>query len=298
MDIDNPLAGWGFGLHGTKGDDTFDLRLDHGQWMQVQGGAGDDTFNLRTQPWESDARPGSTVRIDYSHSADGIEIDLRARRASDDGFGDVDTFTFNDGDFEIRGSDHSDTIRGSDGDDRFIGRGGNDVIDGRGGWDQVRFDRSGVGAVAVDLGDGSATGTWNGEAFSYTLSNIEEVRGSNSSAGDDLVGSRGDDRLRGYGGDDTLDGGGGDDRLQGGQGDDVFLFRGAHGHDRVVDFTDGEDLLVLLGLGVTSKDDVLRNAHAWEEGTGVHIDLTGFGGGRIDLHGFPRDRFDASDFLL
>ena len=302
VDVSKPLdAGWttgGLGLYGTKGDDVFNLTLDREQWMVVQGEAGNDTFNLESHRWVSDALQSATIRVDYSSSPGGIEIDLRSGRASDDGFGDVDTFTFNDGDFEIRGSNHTDTIRGSDGDDRFIGRGGNDVIDGRGGWDQVRFDRNGVGAVAVDLGEGTATGTWFGEAFSYTLTSIEYVRGSNSSAGDDLVGSNGDDRFRGYGGDDYLEGGGGDDRLEGGGGDDVFAFEGAHGHDYIDDFEDGADILLLLGLSTLSKQDILDHAHAWDEGTGVHIDLTGFGGGRIDLRGFHRDRFDASDFLL
>ena len=64
------------------------------------------------------------------------------------------------------------------------------------------------------------------------------------------------------------------------------------------DFTDGEDRINLIGLGISSKREVLDRAYAWDEGTGVHIDLTPFGGGRIDLRGFNRDDFDASDFLL
>ena len=303
VDVSKPLdAGWttgGLGIHGTKGDDVFNLTLDRRQWMQVQGGAGDDTFNLRSHQWVSEALPSSTIRIDYLNSSGGIDIDLRAGRATNDGFGDVDTFTLNDdGEFQVRGSDHSDLIRGSDGNDDFIGRGGDDVIDGRGGWDRVRFNRGGVGAVAVDLGAGTATGTWFGEEFAYRLSNIEEVRGSNSSLGDDLVGDSGDNRLRGYGGDDLLDGGGGDDGLEGGDGDDLFVFEGAHGNDNIWDFEDGADILLLLGLSTLSKQDVLDHAWAWDDGTGVHIDLTGFGGGTINLDGFHRDQFDASDFLL
>ena len=55
---------------------------------------------------------------------------------------------------------------------------------------------------------------------------------------------------------------------------------------------------MLRGLGITSKDQVLDNAYAWEEGTGVNIDLTSFGGGMIELRGFHLDDFDASDFLI
>ena len=303
VDIDNPLDGGGFGLHGSKGDDTFDLRLDHGQWMQVEGHAGNDTFNLRTRRWESDARPGSIVRIDYSFSANGIDIDLGAGRARNDGFGGVDTFTLGDGGLQIRGSDFADRIRGSDnqaGDiEDYIGRKGDDVIDGRGGEDRLRFDRECCATIlglSVNLHDGTATGVWNGELFSYTISNIERVRGTNNS--DELVGSNRDDRLEGRGGDDVINGLGGNDRLNGGDGEDVFVFGRGDGHDRIYDFADGEDVLLFEDLGITSKNDVLRNSHAWQNGTGTHIDLTSFGGGRIDLNGFHRSNFDASDFLL
>ena len=322
VDIANPLyAGWttgGLGLYGTKGDDTFNLTLDRQQWMQVGGGEGNDRFNIRTHRWESESLQSSIVRIDYQHAPGGIDLDLQARVARDDGWGDRDRFTFNDGGFEVRGSDFSDTIRGSDGDDTFIGRRGNDVIDGRGGYDQLRFDRTGVQHVVVDLLAGTATGVWGDSAFlgptawwhyasqserlvsntfSYRISNIERIRGSRT--GDDtLEGSNGEDRLEGNGGDDAITGRGGDDQLYGGSGEDAFLFGPGHGHDRIYDFVDREDVLVLIGLGITSKDQVLNNAYAWDEGTGVHIDLTGFGGGRIDLHGFHRDDLDASDFLI
>lgn len=322
VDISTPLyAGWttgGLGLYGTKGDDTFNLTLDRQQWMQVQGGEGNDTFNIRTHRWESQELQSSTVRIDYQHAPGGIDLDLQAGVARDDGWGDRDTFTFNDGDFEIRGSDFSDTIRGSDGDDRIIGRGGNDVIDGRGGYDQLRFDRTGVQYVVVDMLAGTAAGVWGGSAyldttawwhygsqserlvsntFSYRISNIERIRGSRT-GDDELLGSNGDDRLEGNGGDDFIDGRGGNDRLYGGDGDDIFRFDTGDGHDRIYDFGRGRNILMLMDLGIASKDQVLNNAWAWDEGTGVHIDLTSFGGGKIDLHGFHRDDFDESDFLI
>ena len=318
VDIANPLYAGGLGLYGTKGDDTFNLTLDRQQWMQVRGGEGNDTFNIRTHRWESESLQSSTVRIDYRHAPGGIDLDLQARVAHDDGWGDRDTFTFNDGNFEIRGSRFSDTIRGSDGDDRFIGMNGNDVIDGRGGYDQLRFDRTGVQNVVVDMLEGTATGVWGGSAFfdstawwhygsqserlvsntfSYRISNIEHIRGSRT-GDDELLGSNGADRLEGNGGEDLIYGRGGDDRLYGGDGDDIFLFGRGDGHDRIYDFADGQDVLVLMDLGITSKDQVLNNAFAWETGTGVNIDLTSFGGGRIDLHGFHRDNFDASDFVI
>ena len=115
VDVAKPLGSRGLGIYGTRGDDVFNLTLERGQWMLVRGDAGNDTFNLRSHRWESNALPSSTIRLDYRISSGGIEIDLRAGRATNDGFGDVDTFTFNDGNFEIQGSSHSDTILGSDG---------------------------------------------------------------------------------------------------------------------------------------------------------------------------------------
>ena len=272
VDVSNPLdAGWttgGLSIHGTKGDDVFNLTLDREQWMLVEGGAGDDTFNLRSHQ-------NSVIRIDYYNSAAGINIDLGAGRASDDGFGDEDRFTFNDGVFRLGGSNFSDTIGGSDRNDSFTGYGGDDVIDGRGGVDELRLDRFGVGAVVVDLQGGTATGTWDGAAFSYRISNIERVRGSRND-GDRLYGNNSDNILEGKGGDDFLDGRGGNDDLQGGDGDDILVggpgkntYHGGDGEDtfvigfrdgdyqRIDDFTNGEDRIDLNAWGISSHSDVI-----------------------------------------
>ena len=311
VDISNPLdAGWttgGFGLVGTKGDDVFNLSLDREQWMQVRGGPGNDRFNLRTHRWVSEALQSSIIRIDYSYqdATGGIDIDLRAGRARDDGFGDADTFAFNDGTFQLRGTKFSDTIRGTDNDDTFIGRGGNDVIDGRGGSDELRFDRSGAGAVVVDLQAGTAKGTWDGDAFSYRISNIESVRGSRS--GDDrLYGNNSYNRLRGYGGDDILDGRGGENRFEGGDGRDTFVIGfSRHGnYQRIDDFTDGEDRIDLNAWGIPSHSALMAVVDQHVDGTGIWIDLTRFAVGGTGYYGvhlygyFDIASLDASDFLL
>ena len=289
VDITNPLGLWGFGLHGTRSDDVFDLTLGDGQWMQVRGRAGNDTFNIHTG---SD----SVVRVDYRSSPAGIHVDLGAGRVRNDGHGDTDTIRGRV--WEIRGSDFSDTIIGSGNDESFIGRAGNDRIDGGGGFDRLRFDRfwNVIIGLDVDLEDGTAEGVWDGKAFSYKVSNIEEVRGS---YGDDsLRGSAGDDRLRGGAGDDTIAGGAGDDALWGGDGDDVFVFEPGNGRDYIADFTDGDDVIFLRGFGL-SKSDVMSAARPSEDGTmGTWIDLTGHGGRWIDIGHFVFDNLDESDFLL
>ena len=288
VDVARPLEGDGLAIHGSDNADVFNLRLGEGQWMQVYGRAGADTFNIHR-----DNR--STIRISYNNAPAGIHVDLGAGRARNDGYGDTDTISGHVR--EIRGSDFTDTIIGSGNDESFIGRAGNDTIDGGGGWDRLRLDRTCcvTGNIAVDLAAGTATGTWNGEAFSYRISNIEEVRGG---PGDDtLRGNSGGNTLRGYAGDDTLQGGAGDDRLYGGDGDDVFVFERGHGEDNIADFTNGEDVILLRGLGL-SKSDVLNNAGAWSEGTGTWINLTDQGGGMINLPGFDFSNLDESDFLL
>ena len=289
VDVANPFGNGGVWLRGTNNADVFNLRLGNGQWMQVDGRAGNDTFNV-----QSGNR--GTIRLTYHGSPAGIHVDLGAGRARNDGHGGTDTIIGNV--WEVRGSDFTDTIIGSANDESFIGRRGDDTIDGRGGWDRLRFDRSCCATIAnlnVNLAEGSATGTWNGEAFTYRISNIEEVRGS--SGDDELIGDAGNNTLRGRAGDDVLEGGAGDDRLYGGSGDDVFIFERGHGEDSIADFTNGDDVILLRGLGLT-KADVLANAGAWSEGTGTWIDLTAQGGGMISLAGFDFANLDESDFLL
>ena len=261
------LVGDGFGLYGTSSNDVFNLTL-RDQWMQVGGLAGNDTFNLS----------GGSFRIDYGSAPGGIHVDLEAGRAQNDGYGGTDTYSGRV--WEIRGSHFTDTIIGSGNDESFIGRRGNDTIDGRGGWDRLRFDRGSqsIRNLVVDLSEGTATGTWNGEAFAYRISNIEYVRGGS--------------------GDDILIGDAGNNRLRGGAGDDLFVFERRHGSDVIEDFTNGEDVIVLRGLVGLSKSDVLNNAGPWSEGTGTWINLSAHGGGEISLGGFDFANLDETDFLL
>ncbi len=211
-DIATPLSrsSGGFGLEGTDLADVFNLATADGQFMQVAGAAGDDTFNVVS----------GRFRIDYRNTDNGINVDLSAGTASDDGFGDIDTFT---GDvWEIRGSDYSDIIVGSDNDESFIGREGDDVIDGGGGMDRLRFNRPGVSDLFVDLKNGTATGTWNGNAFNYTISNIENI-----------FGGEGDDEFIGDDGTNEFNGGGGNDSINPGDNSDYDFISGSTGNDTI-----------------------------------------------------------------
>ena len=189
-------------------------------------------------------------------------------------------------------------MRGSDRGESFAGLSGNDFIDGRGGHDRVRYDTGGrTITVEADLEAGKAIGVWeDGSAFTHRLVSIEELRGSQGN--DVLLGDSGNNGIRGRSGNDEIWGRGGDDNLRGEQGDDVFVFGRGHGEDYIADFSDGEDLIMFVGLNLNSKDDVLNNAHAWTDGVGVWIDLRPFGGGTLSLGGLPRTRFDGSDFVF
>ena len=235
VDIANPLTAGGspphngsFELDGTPFDDVFNLSLDEGQFMVAEGDAGADTFDLESSRGH--------VRIDYESAPAGVDVDLNAGRADDDGFGDVDTIIGTAQ--QVAGSEFSDVIRGSDSNETFMGRAGDDEIDGAGGVDRLNFGSTNprfaglydIGDIEVDLGAGTATGTWDGKAFSYTLSNIENVSGGPGN--DTLRGNDLGNRLNGGLGDDVLNPGDAD-----GNDDEYDEIEGSAGNDRIV-FTD------------------------------------------------------------
>jgi len=117
-----------------------------------------------------------------------------------------------------------------------------------------------------------------------------------TSGNDSVIGTSGDDRIYGEAGHDTLRGRGGAD---------TFMFRPGHGHDKIVDFEPGTDIIDLSGF-------LLDRAVTWEAllekmstglnfwvGSYVQIDLTEWGGGTITLIGIDSlDRLDESMFRM
>lgn len=221
-DVKNPLTGDGFGIIGTAKNDIFNINPGDNGWMQVRGREGADTFNIGAST--------GTVRLDYRNSdaTSGIHANLKKGKVANDGFGNSDTITGAGQVNEIRATMMADTVIGSNKDERFILMAGNDSLNGGGGEDQVRYDRSGVEAVTVNLAAGTATGTWGGETFTHTLTGIENVRGSRddddtligNGAANVLDGRGGADMLEGRANGDVLIGGDGNDDLNGGKGGD------------------------------------------------------------------------------
>ncbi|MBL28843.1 MAG: hypothetical protein CMM50_14975 [Rhodospirillaceae bacterium] len=102
--------------------------------------------------------------------------------------------------------------------------------------------------------------------------------------------------------DDTMIGSLGDDVLQGGTGDDTFVFEGVSGHDRIVDFGTGDDLIEIRqtadgiaafsdldtdGDGILDGDDLLVSV--FDDGTMIDLSL-----GTLRIDG--RTGLDAGDF--
>ena len=172
----------------------------------------------------------------------------------------------------LAGQAHDDYLEGGTGDDRLWGGGGNDTLRG-GDDDDLLVSHAGEDTLVGGAGNDTLAG-----------------QGDN----DTLYGESGNDRLFGGGGNDRLFGGTGDDLLHGALGNDVFVFGLAHGDDEIVGFTDGEDRMDLTGLDLDGFHDV----HATAAEGGVRLDLTGAGGGTIELCGFSIADLDAADFLF
>ena len=274
VDVAIPMNSWALGLMGTRFDDVFDVTVGAGQNLHLHGGAGSDTFNIQS---------AGTVRLQFHRAPAGIDLDLGAGRVNDDGYGDADTV--NGAVQQVRCTEFSDIVRGSDNDEWFECLAGDDIIDGGGGYDTLEFHRrGGAQGLIVFAGDedeeGIATGIWNGKAFSYTFSNIEQVSGGPGI--DIFVDSEDDDIFRGR--DDS----------------DLFILTEG-GNDTIVDFNDHDDDILWLNgdladeFGLT-KFDVI--AAAKQESGGVLLDFSSYGLGTIFLKNFNIESLSAGDIKL
>jgi Ca2+-binding RTX toxin-like protein len=300
-------------LYGGRGDDL------------LKGGAGDDTLVGGVGKDTLDGGAGWDT-VDYSGNADGgITIDLAAQTVTG-GEATGDTIS---GIESVIGSKFNDTIRGSVGNEAITAGAGNDQISGSGGadWidggtgngDSVNYNGSGAGVV-VDLVDNLCHG---GDAEGDTLISIENIIGSNfgdtvegdasansffgmdgndklygGDGNDYLYGGNGADQLYGDAGKDVIYGGVGNDRIDGGAGDDIlwgeagadkFNFGGNAGNDKVGDFTDGQDK-IMIG---TSWDHV----HVATTADGAVITVDGVDGSLL-LSGIDAAKITAADFLF
>ena len=238
-DIQTAMKAGGVGVFGTDFNDSFTVSSVSEGFIMLRGEGGNDTFNVTPGP--------GIVRLDYRGAASGITADLGAGTVSVDGDGGSDTII--GAADELRGTMFNDTITGSDADERFILMAGTDTLNAGGGFDLLRYDRSGVDSVTLDLNTGIATGVWRGENFTHTISGIEAVRGSRD-GNDDITGlDTQENTIFGGGGDDIIDGGDLNDSLYGGDGnDDIAALAGddeiwGENGDDTLSGEDGNDTL-------------------------------------------------------
>jgi len=328
VDVAVPMkAGWtsaagGFGVVGSGFDDSFDIVTASKSWTAVIGGGGSDSYDL--------ALSANSILRMYFSGDQGAKVNLKTGVIANDGWGNSETLNIQNkgGQIELNGSAYDDRLVGDKFSNRFILFGGDDVANGLGGQDLVRYDRSGVGPVDVNLAKGTATGTWYGTDFTHTLLKIEDVRGSrdgndtligsavanrlegrggadtligrggkDSLFGEDgrdkLLGGSGSDKLYGGNGNDRLDGGAGNDILKGNQGADIFVF--SAGNDRVKDFGGKDRIDLGSAAGITGFAD-LKNNHMAEKGDDVVI--TDDDGNTMTLLDTGLDTLDKGDFIF
>ena len=176
------------------------------------------------------------------------------------GKGGADTLFGYGGDDKIRGGNGDDEIYGGDGDDELYGGKGADKIEGGDGDDVIR---GGGGADEIHGGAGNDTIYGNaGHDTIYGNADNDTIYGGSGrdmlhgGAGDDvlyggpgrdiLLGGAGNDTLYGGAGNDKLNGQAGDDHYWGGAGDDQFIFNANQsGNDRIYDYGDGADVIII-----------------------------------------------------
>jgi Ca2+-binding RTX toxin-like protein len=171
----------------------------------------------------------------------------------------------------IRTGAGNDQITGSSGNDVILPGLGNNVVDGGLGVDRLMYAYLSNG-VTVDLLNGFATKL--GDGSTDTLSNIENVRGTNYN--DSLLGNNADNDLSGLSGDDIIDGRGGYDNAN------YFAFNSAGpGNSYFADpgsfpFTQGVTVNLTSGSATDSwgGTDTLIGIEA-VNGTFFNDDLTG-----------------------
>ena len=180
------------------------------------------------------------------------------------------------GNDRLYGENGNDRLYGQSGNDVLVGGNGNDVLDGGSGNDIAQFSSR---ANTIDLrttafqstGDGrdrlisiehvnggggndriignhanNCIRGQNGNDYIWGQNGNDHIYGNNGN--DYLYGNAGDDWIYGGPGNDTLTGNHGNDKLWGREGRDIFKVSKGAGYDRIMDFKNGQDR-ILLGSG-------------------------------------------------
>jgi Ca2+-binding RTX toxin-like protein len=254
----NEIEGTGFAdtFTGGDGDDLFYTGLGDDT---IDGGAGSDTliynaFEIKRIKADLEAGTvGGRGANKFNDSLSGVE-NIRASSRGDD---------------VINGSDADNIIETFGGDDKIEGRAGNDTLDGGNGNDVI----DGGGGKDVVLGGAGDDSVEGGSGH-------DEVRGGS-----------GNDKVKGGAGNDILAADAGRDVLIGGAGNDVFEFNGGDDKsNKVRDFTDGQDMILISGVAEDFGDvNIVR------DGDDV---VVSFGAVEFTLLDTQKSDVKADDFLF
>lgn len=219
-------------------------------------------------------------RVDALETND--KIDLGSGNDTVFGHGGNDTLMGNVGNDNMSGEVGADSMSGGSGIDVMNGGSENDRMDGGTGNDTM------YGSTGNDYLDGSSDNdSLSGSAGADTLNgNTGNDSIDGGTENDSLIGGSGNDSIYGGAHNDVINAGAGIDLIYGGDGNDMltggteaddFYFAKTQDSDKVTDFqNDVDQLLLNRDLGITSVTAAL--SHATQVGTSVVFD---FGNGDI-----------------
>lgn len=283
-----------------EADGTGEVRVDGTAWASIANGS--DIENAFGGDGNDDIA-GNASKNEI-HGARGND-EIGGYAGDDDLFGGAghdtlnghkgdDTLEGNGGDDSLEGGGGADSLLGNSGDDTILGEASNDTVIGGSGSDVID---GGEGRDSIEGGKGSDL-IEGGSAKDYIEGNTGHDTLEGNSGYDTLKGNDGDDLLKGQKGDDTLYGGNGEDTLSGGSSDDSlygggdddvltggsgadrFVFKNNYDADRVTDFDNNTDTIVLddnLWSGSRSVSQVINDFATIVSGNAVFD----FGGGDI-----------------
>lgn len=177
-----------------------------------------------------------------------------------------DTLKGNAADNLLTGNMGDDILMGAAGKDKLVGGAGADTLNGGDGEDTADYSSS-LAAITVDLQNGTASG---GDATGDILTLIEDVIGSNLSAGRDTIYGNADaNNIQGLAGNDILEGGAGADIIDGGAGWDTARYTRSTAGVTV-------NLTTNVNTGGDAAGDQLLNIEA-VLGSGLADKITGAG---------------------
>ena len=247
------------GVNRVIGSNFNDAITGDGGDNVIEGGAGNDTL---------DGGLGNDT-ASYQRAAGSVTVSLMISGPQNTGQAGTDTLT---GFENLRGSSFNDTLTGN-GLSRLEGGPGADHIIGQSGQSDVASYEHAAAGVTVDLNIAVQAAN-AGEAAGDTFTSINNVRGSNF--------------------DDTITGDGNNNVFRGLGGNDTFVFKPAFGHDTIVDFQPGQDVIDIDHSLFFTLQDILD--HAAPSGTNTVI--TDTAGDTITLQNVAPANLHLSDFHL